>query len=214
MQPIHRRFLVLAMLAIALGSCGLGRDIRGSDHGALLPALRMVVNLRDDEPGGRSHSVTEFEIDAAGADGDFANAGIKAGEYRLAEGGVAMRFGRRIRDRVQFVGITGMGLNRFDLSDSMVDDEETELGLRLGAEARVEIKSWMSGHARVLTFLRPFDLLSTQAEVALVFGNPNELGLLVVYKVWRFVDESSSFAGVDEVDLKVDGLFIGMEVRF
>jgi hypothetical protein len=56
--------------------------------------------------------------------------------------------------------------------------------------------------------------MSTQAEVALVFGDPDELCFLVGYKEWRYDDESSDLGGVDEVDLRVDGLFIGMELKF
>jgi hypothetical protein len=219
MKPSFRRFSVCAILAIGLGSCSSSsRDIKGRDHGAFLPAFRTVVNVRGQRSTARNRPITELELDVAGADGDHSISGMKVGEYRMVEGGASMRFGREFRDRVQFVGITGIGLNRIDINDRAtlpsVNDEHTDWGVRLGGELRVKISSWLSGQVRVVSFLRPFDLVSTQAEVALVFGSPDNLGFLVGYKDWRYRDESSSLNGVDDVDLRVDGLFLALEVRF
>ena len=37
---------------------------------------------------------------------------------------------------------------------------------------------------------------------------------MVGYKEWRYDDASSGMLGVDDVDFRADGLFLGMEFRF
>lgn len=219
MVPILLRISVCAVLAFVLSGCSSpSRDIKGRDHGTLLPAARMIIDVRGRRSTGPNRSITEIELDVAAADGDYSRSGRKLGEYRMVEGGATIRFGREFRDRVQFVGITGIGVNRIDINDSVspppVDDEHTDWGLRLGAELRVGITPWLAGHVRAMSFFRPADLVSTQAEIALVFGRPDDVGFLVGYKDWRYHDESSDLRGVDEVDLRINGLFLALEVRF
>jgi hypothetical protein len=95
-----------------------------------------------------------------------------------------------------------------------INDEQTLWGIRLGGELRLRLVDWFWLHGRVVTFLQPFDMASTQAEVGVLLGHPERFGLMVGYKDWRYRDESSDLNSVDAVDLKVSGLFVGMELRF
>lgn len=211
--------LVLCALSLFLGSCGsTSRDIRGRDHDAFLPAFRTIIDLRDPAADAPNRPITEVELDIAGADGDMDNSGVMFGEYRLLEGGASMRLGRQFRDRIRLVGIMGLGFNRIDLVDRtalpLLDDHETEAGFRLGGELRLGFTDWLWVHTRVVSFVRPFDMASTQSEIALLIGSPNSVGLLIGYKDWRYKDESSDLPGIDEVDLRVEGLFAALELKF
>ena len=192
--------------------------MRGREHGALIPVFRTVIDLRNAPSNAANKPITELELDLAGADGDVRDGGRLTGEYRLVEGGVSMRLGRQFRDKVRLVGVMGLGLNRLDPVETAgiprIDDDQTELGFRLGGELRLRFQDWLWGHGRVVSFIRPFDMMSTQSEIGLLIGHPDEMGLLVGYKDWRYDDESSSLAGTDDVDLRIDGWFIGLETRF
>jgi hypothetical protein len=214
-----RTFAMWLVLCLTLGSCSsASRDVRGRDHNTVLPAFRMAIDLRDPEASDPNRPIAEVEFDISGAEGDMHNAGIVTGEYRLVEGGVNMRLGRQFRDKIRLAGILGVGLNRIDLIDRtalpVVDDSVTELGFRLGGELRLRFAEFLWGHTRVVTFVRPFDMASTQSEIGFLLGRPNEVGLLIGYRDWHFQDESSDLQGVDEVDLRADGLFLAMELHF
>ena len=71
-----------------------------------------------------------------------------------------------------------------------------------------------SAHFRVATLTRPFDFYATQAEAALLLRPVDQFGLMVGYKDWRHDHDDSNIAGIDKVDLEVDGWFIGMELRY
>ena len=216
MQPMP---LVLFAFCLFPGSCtSSSRDVRGRDHRTVLPAFRTVIDLRGRPSDAPNPLITELELDIAGADGDMHNGGVETGEYRLVEGGASMRLGRQVRGRIRFVGIMGIGFNRIDFVDRsalpFLDDNETEPGFRLGGELRLRLTDWLWGHARMVSFMRPFDMVSTQSEIGFLFGWPDEMGLMIGYKEWRYDDESSDLLGVDKFDLRADGLFVGMELRF
>lgn len=216
MQPTS---LALFALCVILGGCSsTSRAVRGRDYRAVLPAFRTIIDLRGRPSDAPNKPITELELDIAGADGDMHNGGIETGEYRLVQGGIALRLGRQVRGRVRFLGIMGIGVNRIDIVDEsalpFIDDNETEFGFRLGGELRLRFTDWLWMHARVVSFLRPFDLRSIQSEIGFLFGQPDEVGLMIGFKEWRYDDDSSDMRGVDEVDLRAAGLFVGMELRF
>lgn len=219
-------FPSLLLLLVCMGCASTSRDVRGRDHGALIPAGRVRIDLQHPErrdwekevdPYG-PRKIMELELDFSGSDGDLSSSGMEFGDYRLMQGAASFRFGQLLRDRVQFVGLAGLGFNRLELLDRRVvptlDDNRTEFGGHVGLEFRIKFQSWLWLHSRVSAFFRPFDMASTQAEASLLLGNPDVAAVHVGFRDWRYKDESSKLFGVDELDLRVNGPFLGLEVRF
>jgi hypothetical protein len=202
--------LAVFAVALILSCCtSSSRDIRGRDHGAFLPAFRTLMDLRGKSSDAPSKPITELELDIAGADGDMHNSGVVTGEYRLVEGGASIRLGRQFRDRVRLVSIMGVGFNRVDLVDRsappFVDDKTTEAGFRLGGELRLRFTDWFWWHGRIVSFMQPFDIFSTQSEVGFFLGRPDEMGVLFGYKDWRYRRISGSSPDSSPVNLHAMG---------
>lgn len=170
--------------------------------------------------GESSKTTIEFAASWFGDDAKVRNPVGGTLEYDVREVSAAARYALQ-RGSLEFGVLAGLGTemlildSRASSSAPLENDEELYLGPMLGVEA-----SWRATHrVRAYTRLTASALIHSasvlSAEVGIGLGIVDEFEVLAGYRRWRFEGQSDAIlGGFDDLELDVDGFFVGGELRF
>lgn len=209
------RILFVVLGAGLLGACAVSDPVEASDDGLFVTG-RMQLPI----DGGETHGATvEFAGSSFGGDASVQNPAGGEVDYGVREVTAAVRYELR-RSRLDFAVLAGLQTDMLRLETRAgggpwARDHEFYVGPVLGVEA-----GWRAGdRVRMYTRICGAAMLPSSsvlsAEAGLGFRVLDELELLAGYRRWSLrADTDTLFGTFDSIDLDVDGIFVGGELRF
>lgn len=213
------RIAGLAVVASVASACSQGVQYRGTDRGAVMPAVRARVALRHVEPPANERRVT-YEPSLEGGftvvDGEFTQDGERI-DYRAMCGHVA--FAPAIAWRsARLQALAGLGYNdlRADASSGLV--EADGLALALGLEGAWGGWSPLEPYVRYLG-VNGVDTGVRRFEVGVDLRIQPTVGLQLAYarQTAEAEDLDDVFfvtSAVDSLRVESEGLHVGLSLRF
>jgi hypothetical protein len=208
----------IAWLLVALGLCACSVSNPASvedDTLAFVGRAQLPIG-----EGESSKTTIEFAASWFGDDAKVRNPVGGAMEYEVREVSAAARYAME-RGSLEFSVLAGLATEmlvldtRVNSGAPLENDEELYLGPMLGVEA-----GWRpSQRVRIYTRLSASALIHSasvlSAEVGLGLRVVDEFEMLAGYRTWRFEGQSDAIlGGFDDLELDVDGIFVGGELRF
>lgn len=222
------------VLVIVMGACAVSKDIDGSDTGLLYPTFRTTVDVFRKEPKGSSRPLLGIEVGLSEGQGHF-DEPVGPGEFiglgptnfngpttvhmdfRLREATVAARGGVRLKEKWNIEGLAGLGYNQFRLiaSDGMQTeiDSQERWGPVIGARFGWQALEWLEVYARGQYLWLSTANVSEQLELGLDFRATKWLHFFTAYRTWRYTHDSF-FENLADIDIRTDGVVLGVELRF
>lgn len=222
------------VLVLMVAACAVSKDIDGSDDGLLYPTFRTTVQIVRKEPKGKSRPLLGIEVGASEGMGHFDESlavgqflGFNGTEFRgpmpvhidfrMREATVAARGGVRLAERWNIEGIAGLGYNQIRIrasQDGLVEAANQERwGPVVGVQFGWQALRWLELYARGQYLFLGLDNRSQQLELGVNFRATRWLHFFTAYRTWRFTHDAI-FENVADVDIRTDGIVLGLELRF
>ncbi len=119
--------------------------------------------------------------------------------------------------RAQLAFLGGVGFNYFEGEiegmDPRVRDREGRLGPLVGAHLRIDLLEWLALYGRT-TYLWSITAGSGQLEGGVEFEPVEGLGLLAGYRYWRYRNTEWGSDTDSDINIVINGIVLGAEVRF
>lgn len=207
------RLLPWCLLSVALLGCASGTEIRGGDHGLILPALRARWDLRAPPP---VDDPTRFRFTPA-VEAELAQAkgGRDALSYRVVSGQVVFEPAMRWQ-QVRVAPLLGLAYDDIRAAESGQSTGVASLGAALGVEASWCGWSWAEPYVRFADAVGPdFETRRFEAGLEFPIAPPAHFQIAYCRQTSDAYDGGGWFALIqDRATVLAEGVHLGLALRF